>query len=98
MSKKFRMPLITLLDAPEVADTEGVRRFAEAMNLKMAKKRDQGKRGWNSPVPKGNKFYFGCTVKNLEASLREHCSKGDVVDIANLCMMIWNRRNPRGLE
>ena len=98
MSKKTRMPLITILDSAEVADTEGIRRFSEAMNSKMAKKRAQGKRGWNSAVPKHSGFYFGCTVKQLETELRAHLAKGDVVDISNYCMMIWNRRNPRGIE
>ena len=91
---KARMPLITVLNASEVADTEGVRRFSEAMNAKLAKKRDEGKRGWNWTPASG----WGCTIRDLEAMLRKHTAKGDVVDIANFCMMIWNRRNPRGLE
>lgn len=91
--KLNRHPLITSLNAPVVADKEGIRRFAEAMNKKMGTKRRAGKRGWNTTRYSG----WGCSVRELESMLREHLAKGDVVDVANFCMMIWNRRNPRGL-
>ena len=67
-------------------DNEGVRRFAEAMKQKLAKKRAQGYSGWNDPR--------ACRVSRLKKLLHEHIAKGDPVDIANFCMMIWNRKNP----
>ena len=76
------------------ADETGVERFAEAMLKKLAKKRNQGKRGWNTTRASG----WGCSVRELEEMLREHLVKGDVIDLANCCMMIWNRRNPKGLK
>jgi len=74
------------------ADIAGVDRFALAMKKKLGKKRGEGKRGWNTTPETG----WGCDVRKLEAMLRQHLAKGDVVDVANFCMMIWNRRNPKG--
>ncbi len=86
--------LITTIKNPEEADATGVERFAEAMNAKLAQKRRQGAHGWNTTRDSG----WGCSVKELESALRRHLSKGDVVDVANFCMMVWNRRNPKGCE
>jgi hypothetical protein len=33
-----------------------------------------------------------CSIEDLSLWLGEHILKGDPVDIANYCMMIWNRR------
>ena len=84
--------LITTIRDSKAADDAGVERFSVAMKRKLAAKRKEGKRGWNTTPASG----WGCTVKALEAMLRQHLAKGDVIDVANFCMMIWNRRNPRG--
>lgn len=86
-----KQSLITKMDN-EDADFHGTMRFAEAMITKLAKKRSEGKYGWNRTPETG----WGCNVRELEAMLRKHLAKGDVVDVANFCMMIWNRRNPKG--
>ena len=64
------------------------------MTKRLAEKREEGKRGWNTTPGSG----WGCTVRDLEWQLKKHIERGDLVNIANLSMMIWNRRNPRGLE
>ncbi len=87
------MKLITKYPDGYEADSEGVKRFRNAMMLKLHQKREEGKHGWQS----SRSNYWGCTVRDLESQLRAHLAKGDVVDVANYCMMIWNRRNPRGL-
>ena len=89
-----RNRLITNVQESKLADELGVLRFAQAMNIKLAKKRRQGKRGWNTTRYSG----WGCSVRELEKMLRDHLAKGDVVDVANFCMMIWNRRNPKGVQ
>lgn len=83
---------ITDISNSEAADKIGVQRFATAMRAKLAAKRKQGYHGWNTTAYSG----WGCSVRDLEAMLRQHLVKGDVVDVANFCMMVWNRRNPRG--
>lgn len=74
----------------EEADHEGVERFRRAMLEKLKRKRAEGRRGWNLPAV--------CSIGQLETMLREHVEKGDAVDVANLAMMIWNRRNPTGTQ
>ena len=76
----------------QLADETGVARFSIAMNKKLSAKRAQGKHGWNRTRESG----WGCSIRELECMLHEHLEKSDVVDIANFCMMIWNRRNPKG--
>ena len=89
---------ITTMDS-EMADDIGVLRFAAAMKRKLTKKRAEGRHGWNYPVPANrNKFYHAASLRGLETQLRQHIAKGDMVDLANFAMMIWNRRNPRGIE
>lgn len=83
---------ITNIPRGRVADITGVDRFALAMKKKLAKKRTEGRSGWNTTPALG----WGCNVRELESMLRQHLEKGDVVDIANFCMMVWNRRNPKG--
>jgi hypothetical protein len=84
------------------ADAVGVDRFRTAMSNKLAKKRDEGRGGWNQEPytvqpDRGDVVRrYGCTVAYLNKLLREHIDKGDMVDIANLAMMIWNRENPNG--
>ena len=91
------MRLITTIIDSQHADETGVERFAQAMNAKLSKKRKEGMHGWNlTHGERGSEW--GCTVRDLETMLRQHIAKGDVVDVANFCMMIWNRRNPRGIN
>jgi len=84
------------------ADLEGLSRFSEAMRDKLAQKRTEGRGGWNhAPYnvqrERGERCEFhGCSVRSLKQMLRNHMKKGDMVDIANFAMMIWNRENPTG--
>jgi hypothetical protein len=70
-------------------DNTGVDRFAEAMKEKLRFCREVKQRGgWHIPheVP----------LDRLKMLLKEHLEKGDMVDVGNLAMMIWNRQNPYG--
>ena len=89
--------LITSVVDSQCADEIGVDRFAQAMLAKLAQKRREGRHGWNLTHGESGREW-GCTVRDLEIDLRQHLAKGDVVDVANFCMMIWNRRNPKGLK
>jgi hypothetical protein len=77
---------ITTITGGFDADETGVDRFVVAMRRKLTKKRKEGRGGWN----------LDCEVSFLRALLAEHVGKGDMVDIANLAMMIWNREHPTG--
>lgn len=57
--------------------------FAQAMREKLAKKREEGRGGWDDPTVCSNSF--------LSQLLRDHVDKGDPVDVANLAMMIHQR-------
>lgn len=74
------------LKHPELVhpDQAAVRRFAHAMEAKMAVSRTKGRFGWDSPEL--------CPTSYLQQSLQEHLRKGDPVDVANFCMMLWDRR------
>lgn len=74
-----------------MADYEGVERFSTAMLDKLAKKRGEGRGGWNREPE-----HEGCSLELLRQMFRDHLEKGDMVDIANFAMMIWNRENPEG--
>ncbi len=87
--------LITSIINSQQADEAGVERFAQAMRVKLSKKRIEGRHGWNL-THGSDGSEWGCTVRDLETALQQHLKKGDVVDVANFCMMIWNRRNPKG--
>ena len=50
------------------------------MKEKLEKSRDKGRSGWES-----------CPIEHLIASLKDHISKGDPVDVANFAMMISQR-------
>lgn len=54
--------------------------FAEMMKQKLAKAREKGRSGWDNP--------HECDVETLALMMVEHVVKGDVVDIANFCMML----------
>lgn len=58
-------------------------RFNKAQQEKLAEKREEGRgRWWDSTV---------CSQKKLSEMLREHVEKGDPIDVANLCMMLFAR-------
>ena len=81
---------ITDYETDEWACAAGIERFTIAMRDKLNRKRKAGRGGWNKPDE--------CSVEYLRELMLEHMSKGDPIDIANLCMMIWNRENPTGGE
>lgn len=68
---------------PAHPDDEAVDRFATAMKAKLAKKRSEGRGGWEDK----NR----CSAEFLNRLLNEHVGKGDPVDVGNLAMMLWNR-------
>jgi hypothetical protein len=71
-------------DAPSKhPDDLAVDRFAAAMKAKLAKKRDEGKSGWEDKDE--------CSWLFLSQLLREHVEKGDPVDVGNLAMMLHQR-------
>lgn len=74
--------------AGDRADRTGVERFAAAMSDKLHLKADEGRGGWNKPDE--------CSVEDLCLMMAAHIKKGDMVDVANFAMMIWNRENPKG--
>lgn len=62
-----------------VGDDEAVSKFASAMKDKLAQKRNEGRGGWET-----------MTSEQLSSMLVGHVLKGDPVDVANFCMMLWN--------
>ena len=64
-------------------DDAAVDLFAAAMKAKMAASRAKGRSGWHDPDE--------CPAERLNSMLVEHLAKGDPVDVANFCMMLWNR-------
>lgn len=64
-------------------DDLAVDRFAVAMKAKLAKKRAEGRGGWEDKDQ--------CSAEFLSDLLREHVEKGDPVDVANLAMMLHQR-------
>ncbi|WP_341989801.1 hypothetical protein [Azorhizobium sp. AG788] len=68
---------------PSHADDLAVDRFAVAMKAKLAKKRAEGRGGWDD---KG-----ACSNSALTRLLRNHVEKGDPIDVGNLAMMIHQR-------
>lgn len=64
-------------------DDLAVDRFASAMKAKLAKKRAEGRGGWDD----SNKA-IGVLLSKL---LREHVEKGDPLDVGNLAMMLHQR-------
>lgn len=61
----------------EDIDNAAVDALADAMKAKLAKKREQGYRGW-----------VGCAPQHLSHLLRGHVDKGDPVDVANFCAFL----------
>lgn len=83
------------------ADRRGVERFTEAMHAKMTTKRAEGRGGWHREGKgESNPETWGCSTRGLQQALRNHIARGltgsNLVDIANFCMMVWNREHPKG--
>jgi len=68
---------------PQHPDDAAVDRFATAMKSKLAKKRAEGRGGWEDKEQCGASF--------LSQLLREHVEKGDPLDVGNLAMMLHQR-------
>jgi hypothetical protein len=73
---------ITLRRNPHADDT-AVDSFAHEMKEKLSRKRDEGRGGWENKAE--------CSAEFLSQLLRSHVEKGDPVDVANFCMMLFNR-------
>ena len=68
---------------PQHPDDAAVDRFAVAMKAKLAKKRLEGRGGWEDKEQCGASF--------LSQLLREHVEKGNPLDVGNLAMMLHQR-------
>ncbi len=81
---------ITTVTMDDKADALGLTRFSSAMAGKLKKKRLEGRGGWNREDV--------CSLQDLKAMLIDHLDEGegDMVDVANFAMMIWNRQHPTG--
>lgn len=64
-------------------DDIAVDRFAVAMKEKLAKKRAEGRGGWDS--------HEECSAEYLSYLLVQHIRKGDPLDVGNLAMMLHQR-------
>lgn len=65
------------------ADDLAVDRFASAMKEKLARKRKEGREGWDDKED--------CSDLWLSTLLREHVEKGDPLDVGNFAMMLHQR-------
>lgn len=74
---------ITACPSAPHPDDQAVDRFASAMKAKLAKKRGEGRGGWEDDTQ--------CHVSELAKMLVGHVAKGDPVDIGNFAMMLFNR-------
>jgi hypothetical protein len=66
------------MDAIKQSDAYCVAQFAQAMADKMFAAQEKGRAGWQE-----------CHADALSWMLRDHVEKGDPVDVANFCMMLW---------
>ncbi len=64
-------------------DDIAIDNFAMAMKEKMAKKRAEGRGGWQT-----------APVQSLQLMMADHIRKGDPVDVANFCMMLHHLSAP----
>lgn len=66
-------------------DDMGVLRFSVAMRAKLAECRAKGRGGWDNPEE--------CSTDYLRKLMFNEMAKdsADIVDIANYCMMLFNR-------
>lgn len=69
---------IAELKQVEHPDDDAVNFFAKKMKEKMKKSREKGRRGWDE-----------CSPQILSKMLHEHILKGDPIDVANFCMMLF---------
>ncbi|KKN98453.1 hypothetical protein LCGC14_0145630 [marine sediment metagenome] len=69
-----------------IYDEEGVKDLGKAMIEKLAEKRDEGRGGW---------FMEDCEISDLKEMLVKHLDSGDMVDVANFVMMIWNKEQDK---
>lgn len=83
VSRSSILALIDLMPSASHPDDIAVDRFAASMKAKLAKKREEGRGGWDNPDE--------CSIAFLSELLREHVNKGDPVDVGNLSMMIHQR-------
>jgi len=94
MSTNFD-PERAMLEIEETHDEEALRMFRKAMEAKLKQKREEGRGGWWNEDD--------CELSELIRLLEEHADKcfghmepididhHQLVDIANLAMMIWFR-------
>lgn len=61
------------------ADETALMLFTRAMSEKLSQKRHEGRGGW---------YFESCKIEDLRSMLKTHIDKGDMVDVANLAMMI----------
>lgn len=66
--------------------------FAAEMKKKLTRKLVEGYVGWDEP----EKEEF--SSDKLRLALREHCNRGDPVDVANFAAMLWNRWETTALK
>lgn len=64
-------------------DNNAVDTLAQKMKDKLAQKRKQGYRGWES-----------CSERELSNILKHHVHKGDPIDVANFCAFLSYRNLP----
>lgn len=82
------MKPVTRLMEDEEADCLGVLNFTYAMQAKLINKRVYEQRGgWHTS---------NCSNDELRKMLAENLERADMVDVANLAMMIWNREQMAG--
>lgn len=79
----IKSALTAPVPSSEHFDDQAVDFAAKAMKEKLAKKRAEGRGGWQYPDQ--------CTPEFLSKLLREHIDKGDPVDVLNLAMMLFVR-------
>ena len=64
-------------------DDLAVNRFAAAIKAKLAKKRSEGRGGWDDPKQ--------CSAVFLSRLMRDHVEKGDPLDVGAFAMMLQQR-------
>ncbi len=65
---------------PETTDEHCINQFAEVMKTKMWNTSNEGRNGWEQ-----------CTAEDLHTQMYACVCKGDPVDVANYCMMLYHR-------
>lgn len=76
-------PTSSTVEQAQHPDDVAVDAFAAAMKSKLARKRNEGRDGWQDKTQ--------CSQDRLSDLLRQHAGKGDPVDVANFCMMLYQR-------